>query len=154
MNDEIVHGMPSAKRKLKKGDIVSIDTGVQLDGYYRRFGGYGAGGRSERADQEAAASDARESLELAIDKVRPGNRLFDICGRCRSMWKETGFRLCGRWWATASARSCMKSRRCPITWTGENENPRLREGMVLAIEPMVNAGRAGYEDAGRTSGRP
>ena len=62
------------------------------------------------------------------------------------MWRRTDFRWCASLWATASAPSCTKSRRFPNYVDRRNENPRLKEGMVLAIEPMVNAGAAG--DAG------
>src|SRR5271157_6193036 len=77
VNEEIVHGMPNPKRVLKKGDIVSIDTGVKLDGYY----GDSAitvpiGEVSEQTKRLLKVT--QESLEMAIDRVRPGNRLFDI----------------------------------------------------------------------------
>src|SRR5438067_1632820 len=73
VNDEIVHGMPSAKRKLKKGDIVSIDTGVQLNGYYGDSAiTVGIGQISD--ETQKLMNVTRESLELAIEKARPGNR--------------------------------------------------------------------------------
>jgi methionyl aminopeptidase len=79
VNDEIVHGMPSQKRVLRKGDIVSIDTGVELDGY---FGDSAitvpVGEPNEQVRKLLAVT--KDSLELAIDKVRAGNRLFDVCG--------------------------------------------------------------------------
>src|SRR5438105_15294249 len=76
INEEIVHGMPSAKRILKKGDIVSIDTGVQLDGYYGDSASTVAIG--EISDQAKRLMQVtRESLELAIQQVKAGNRLFD-----------------------------------------------------------------------------
>src|SRR5208283_981712 len=79
VNDEIVHGMPSVKRVLKSGDIVSLDTGVQLNGYFGDSAiTVGVGEISEEARRLMTVT--RESLELAIDKVRDGNRLFDICG--------------------------------------------------------------------------
>src|SRR5580693_3092709 len=90
VNDQIVHGMPSAKTKLKKGDIVSIDTGVQLNGY---FGDSAVtipvGEINESAKKLLEVTKA--SLELAIDKVRPGNRLFDICGTVEQHVVENGF---------------------------------------------------------------
>ena len=90
VNDEIVHGMPSQKRALKPGDIVSIDTGVQLNGYY----GDSAvtvpiGEISEETRRLLEVT--RESLELAIDKARPGNRLFDICGTVERHVTASGF---------------------------------------------------------------
>ncbi len=79
VNDEIVHGMPSQKRALKKGDIVSIDTGVSLDGYFGDSAITVPVGEVDRDGQQAVEGH-RESLELAIEQMRPGNRLFDICG--------------------------------------------------------------------------
>src|SRR5215475_11574745 len=92
VNDEFVHGMPNSKRVLKKGDIVSIDTGVKLDGYY---------GDSAVTVPIGEVSDetkkllqvTQESLELAIDKVRSGNRLFDVCGTVENHVKKNGFSI-------------------------------------------------------------
>ena len=82
--------MPNAKRILKKGDIVSIDTGVKLDGYY----GDSAitvpiGEVSEQTKKLLQVT--QESLELAIDQVRAGNRLFDVCGTVEQHVKSNGF---------------------------------------------------------------
>src|SRR5215467_15008770 len=79
VNSEIVHGMPSPKRVLKKGDIVSLDTGVELDGY---FGDSAITVPVGEVDEpvKKLLQITKESLELAIDKARAGNRLFDICG--------------------------------------------------------------------------
>ena len=118
VNEQIVHGMPSPKTKLKKGDIVSIDTGVQLDGYFGDSAITVPVG--EISDSAKRLLDVtKESLELAIEKVRPGNRLFDICGIGTKLHEEP---------------------QIPNYVDRKNENRRLREGMVLAIEPMVNAG--------------
>src|SRR5579872_3642998 len=92
VNEEIVHGMPSPKRVLKKGDIVSIDTGVQLDGYYGDSAITVAVGEiSEEAKRLMQIT--RESLELAIQKVRDGNRLFDICGTVEQHVLKNGFSI-------------------------------------------------------------
>src|SRR5271156_6759071 len=77
VNDEIVHGMPSAKRKLKQGDIVSLDTGVELGGYFGDSALTVPVGEMN-GEVKRLLDVTREALELAIDKVRPGNRLFDI----------------------------------------------------------------------------
>ena len=90
VNDEIVHGMPSQKRQLKSGDIVSIDTGVQLNGYYGDSAiTVGIGQISEESLRLMDVT--RESLELAIDKARAGNRLFDICGTVERHVTANGF---------------------------------------------------------------
>src|SRR5579872_6019325 len=90
VNDEIVHGMPSQKRSLKGGDIVSIDTGVQLEGYYGDSAITVPVGEIS-AEAKKLIEVTRESLELAIEKVRPGNRLFDICGTVERHVTANGF---------------------------------------------------------------
>lgn len=140
VNDEIVHGMPSAKRVLKAGDIVSIDTGVALDGYY---------GDSAVTVPVGPVSDAlkkllevtRESLEMAIEKVRPGNRLFDICGTVEKHVLANGFSVVREMVGHGIGTKLHEEPQIPNYVDRRNENPRLKEGMVLAIEPMVNMGR-------------
>jgi methionyl aminopeptidase len=141
VNDEIVHGMPSAKRKLKKGDIVSIDTGVQLDGYF---------GDSAVTVPVGEVSDetkkllrvTNEALELAIEKVRSGNRLFDICETVQKHVEGNGFSIVREMVGHGIGTELHEEPQVPNYVDRKNENPRLREGMVLAIEPMVNAGAA------------
>jgi methionyl aminopeptidase len=140
VNNEIVHGMPSARRVLKKGDIVSIDTGVQLDGYY---------GDSAVTVPVGEPNDSvkkllkvtQESLELAIDKVRPGNRLFDVCGTVEKHVTSNGFSIVREYVGHGIGTSLHEEPQIPNYVDRRNENPRLKPGMVLAIEPMVNAGK-------------
>jgi len=142
VNEEIVHGMPSHKRGLKSGDIVSIDTGVQLNGYY----GDSAitvpiGEISDEAKRLIEVT--RESLELAIEKARPGNRLFDICGTVERHVTANGFTVVREFVGHGIGTKMHEEPQIPNYIDRKNENPRLKEGMVLAIEPMVNAGVAG-----------
>ena len=141
VNDEIVHGMPNPKRILKKGDIVSIDTGVSLDGY---FGDseitVGVGELSEQAKKLLKVT--QDSLDLAIDKVREGNRLFDICGTVEQYVVGNGFSIVREYVGHGIGTQLHEEPQIPNYVDKRNENPRLREGMVLAIEPMVNAGKA------------
>ena len=140
VNDEIVHGMPNPKRFLKNGDIVSIDTGVSLDGYYGDSAiTVGIGELSEQAKKLLAVT--KESLELAIDKVREGNRLFDICGTVEDYVVKNGFSIVREYVGHGIGTQLHEEPQVPNYVDKRNENPRLREGMVLAIEPMVNAGR-------------
>jgi methionyl aminopeptidase len=142
VNDEIVHGMPSQKKILKSGDIVSIDTGVQLNGYYGDSAITVAVGQiSEEAQRLIDVT--RESLELAIDKVRPGNRLFDICGTVERHVTSNGFTVVREFVGHGIGTQMHEEPQIPNYIDRRNENPRLKEGMVLAIEPMVNAGAAG-----------
>jgi methionyl aminopeptidase len=140
VNEEIVHGMPNAKCILKSGDIVSIDTGVKLDGYY----GDSAitvpiGQVSEQALKLLQVT--REALELAIDKVRTGNRLFDICGTVEKHVVSNGFSVVREYVGHGIGTQLHEEPQVPNYVDKRNDNPRLKEGMVLAIEPMVNAGK-------------
>ncbi len=140
INEEIVHGMPNPKRILKGGDIVSIDTGVSLEGY---FGDSAltvpVGAVSEQTQKLLDVT--RESLELAIEQVREGNRLFDICGTVEEHVVKNGFSIVREYVGHGIGTQLHEEPQVPNYVDRKNENPRLREGMVLAIEPMVNAGR-------------
>ena len=140
INDEIVHGMPSTKRVLKSGDIVSIDTGVELDGYYGDSAITVAVGQvNEQARKLMRVTE--ESLELAIQQVRAGNRLFDVCGTVERHVVSNGFSIVREFVGHGIGTKLHEEPQIPNYVDRKNENPRLKEGMVLAIEPMVNAGR-------------
>src|SRR5579871_2819435 len=139
VNDEIVHGMPSQKRVLKSGDIVSIDTGVQLNGYYGDSAITVPIGEIPEPVQRLLRV-TRESLELAIEKARAGNRLFDICGTVEKHVTDNGFTVVREMVGHGIGTSLHEEPQIPNYVDRRNENPRLKEGMVLAIEPMVNAG--------------
>jgi methionyl aminopeptidase len=140
VNEEIVHGMPSQKRHLKSGDIVSIDTGVQMNGYYGDSAITVAVG--EISEETKRLIDVtRESLELAIEKARPGNRLFDICGTVERHVTAHGFSVVREFVGHGIGTQMHEEPQIPNYIDRKNENPRLKEGMVLAIEPMVNAGK-------------
>jgi methionyl aminopeptidase len=141
VNDEIVHGMPSAKRTLRKGDIVSIDTGVELNGYYGDSAITVAVGEIDESVKRLLKV-TEESLELAIDKARPGNRLFDICGSVEKHVLANGFSIVREFVGHGIGTQLHEEPQVPNYIDRKNENPRLKEGMVLAIEPMVNAGKA------------
>jgi methionyl aminopeptidase len=140
VNDEIVHGMPSAKRVLKNGDIVSIDTGAEWNGYYGDSAVTIPVG-TVAPEIEKLLEVTRESLELAIDKVRPGNRLLDICGTVQKHVESNGFSIVREYVGHGIGTQLHEEPQVPNYVDRKNENPRLKEGMVLAIEPMVNAGR-------------
>jgi methionyl aminopeptidase len=141
VNDEIVHGMPSQKKVLKSGDIISIDTGVQLNGYYGDSAITVAVG--EVSPETRRLMDVtRESLEMAIEKARPGNRLFDICGTVERHVTANGFSVVREFVGHGIGTQMHEEPQIPNYVDRRSENPRLKEGMVLAIEPMVNAGTA------------
>ncbi|MGO9097781.1 MAG: type I methionyl aminopeptidase [Bryobacteraceae bacterium] len=139
VNEEIVHGMPSARRVLKSGDIVSIDTGVELNGYYGDSAiTLPVGEITPQAGKLLAVT--REALELAIDQARPGNRLSDICGTVQRHVESNGFSVVREYVGHGIGTQLHEEPQIPNYVDRRGENPRLKEGMVLAIEPMVNAG--------------
>ncbi|HOL72898.1 MAG TPA: type I methionyl aminopeptidase [Bryobacteraceae bacterium] len=142
VNDEIVHGMPSAKRVLKSGDVVSVDIGVELEGYYGDSAATFPVGKIS-PEVERLLRVTREALELAIDKARPGNRLFDICGTVQRHVESNGFSVVREYVGHGIGTQLHEEPQVPNYVDRSNENPRLKEGMVLAIEPMVNAGKPG-----------
>jgi methionyl aminopeptidase len=140
VNDEIVHGMPSQKRVLKAGDIVSIDTGASLEGYFGDSATTVAIGEvSEQATKLMKVTE--ESLELAIQMAREGNRLFDISGTVEKHVTGNGFSIVREYVGHGIGTSLHEEPQIPNYVDRKSENPRLKEGMVLAIEPMVNAGK-------------
>lgn len=142
VNHEIVHGMPSTRRVLKKGDIVKIDTGVELEGYF---------GDSAVTVPVGVISDSlhrllavtQESLELAIAQARPGNRLADISGTVEKHVVSNGFSIVREFVGHGIGTKLHEEPQIPNYIDRQHENPRLKEGMVLAIEPMVNEGKPG-----------
>jgi len=140
VNEEVVHGMPSAKRVLKEGDIVSIDTGVAVDGYYGDSAITVPVGRVSEETQRLLRV-TEEALELAIAQMKAGNRLFDVCGAIERHVTQNGFSVVREFVGHGIGTSLHEEPQVPNYVDRRNENPRLKEGMVLAIEPMVNAGR-------------
>ena len=140
VNEEVVHGMPSAKRVLKEGDIVSIDTGVAIDGYYGDSAITVPVGRIS-GETRRLLEVTQESLELAIAQMKAGNRLFDVCGAIERHVTQNGFSVVREFVGHGIGASLHEEPQVPNYVDRRNENPRLKEGMVLAIEPMVNAGR-------------
>ncbi len=94
----------------------------------------------------------KESLELAIDKMRAGNRLFDVCGTVEQHVLSNGFSIVREFVGHGIGTSLHEEPQVPNYVDRKNENPRLKEGMVLAIEPMVNAGSRNRR-CWRTGGR-
>lgn len=141
VNDEIVHGMPSKTRKLNKGDIVSIDTGLCLNGYYGDSAiTVGVGELSERVQKLLRVTE--ESLELAIEQMKPGNRLSDVSGAVEKHVVANGFTVVREMVGHGIGTKLHEEPQVPNYVDRRHENPRLKEGIVLAIEPMVNLGRA------------
>jgi methionyl aminopeptidase len=143
INEEVVHGIPKASRKLAEGDIISLDFGVALEGYYGDAAVTVPVG--EIAPETRRLLDAtRESLDRAIEQVRPGRRLSDISHAVESCVKQHGFSVVRDFVGHGIGTKMHEEPQLP-NFGEPGRGPRLEEGMVLAIEPMVNAGTAEVE---------
>lgn len=137
VNEEIIHGIPS-NRRLKEGDIVSLDMGVIVDGYYGDSAiTVPVGEISEGADKLLRVSE--EALELAIDKARLGNRVGDISAAVQQYVENNGFSVVREFVGHGIGRQLHEEPQVP-NYGQPGRGPVLKEGMVLALETMVNAG--------------
>jgi len=139
INDEIVHGIPSAKRVLKAGDIVSIDCGVVLDGYYGDAAITVAVGDSVAPERKRLMEVTEQSLYKAIDQVKIGNTISDIGGAVQEFVEANGFSVVREFVGHGIGTKLHEEPQVP-NFRSRGADMRLREGMVLAIEPMVNSG--------------
>lgn len=137
INEQVVHGIPG-KRKIKKGDIVSVDIGVELDGYFGDAAKTFIVG-NVKDDVQKLVDVTKESLDLAIEQAHVGNRLSDIGHAVQTCVEQAGFSvvrdLVGHGIGTQMHEEPQIKNYGPA-----NQGPRLKEGMVFAIEPMINMG--------------
>lgn len=140
INEEVVHGIPSKKRVLQEGDVVKIDIGVQLNGYFGDSATTVPVGKIS-PEVERLLRVTKESLDLAIEKVVDGNRLFDICGTVQKHVESNGYSIVREFVGHGIGAKLHEEPHVPNYVDPKVRNPRLREGMVFAIEPMVAAGQ-------------
>ena len=144
INEEIVHGIPKAGRKLKPGDIVGLDFGVVYKGYYGDAARTVAIGKvSESATRLMRVT--RESLYAGIEQARVGNRISDIAQAVQRTAEDAGFAVVTDFAGHGIGRKLHEDPQVPNYFRPGMPNPRLQEGMVLAIEPMINEGTAELE---------
>ncbi|MGH9565094.1 MAG: type I methionyl aminopeptidase [Candidatus Angelobacter sp.] len=142
VNNEIIHGIPSEKRVLKDGDIVSIDCGVVLDGYYGDAAITVPVGGSLTPELKKLLDVTEESLKKAIQEVRLGKTLGDVGAAVQEHVEANGFSVVRDFVGHGIGTRLHEDPQVP-NFGVRGHGARLREGMVLAIEPMVNVGRAG-----------
>ena len=139
VNNEVIHGIPNERGKLKDGDIVSVDCGVVVDGFYSDCAvTYPIGAPSAAVQKLLRVTEA--SLYAAIDKAVPGGRLFDISHAVQSMCEAEGFGVVREFVGHGIGRSMHEDPQLPNIGN-PGKGPRLKAGMVLAIEPMINLGK-------------
>lgn len=139
INNEVVHGIPSAERKLRNGDLVSIDTGVVMDGYYGDSAITVAVGQKVAAKARKLLEVTEASLESAIRAVKPGATLGDVGAAVQERVEAEGFSVVRDFVGHGIGTKLHEDPQVPNYGT-RGEGPKLKAGMVLAIEPMVNAG--------------
>jgi methionyl aminopeptidase len=139
INSEVVHGIPSSKRRINEGDIVSLDFGAECEGYFADAAVTVAVGEIS-PERDRLLRVTRESLDRAIEKVRSGNRLSDISAAVQQWAEQGGFAVVREFVGHGIGTRMHEEPQLP-NYGEPGRGPKLREGMVLAIEPMVTAGR-------------
>jgi methionyl aminopeptidase len=138
VNDEVIHGIPNDRRTLKDGDVVSIDCGVVVDGFYSDAAvSYPIGTPTPEVQKLLRVTEA--SLYSAIEKAVPDGRLFDISHAVQSMCEGEGLGVVREFVGHGIGRSMHEDPQLPNVGSA-GKGPRLKPGMVLAIEPMINLG--------------
>jgi methionyl aminopeptidase len=142
LNEEVIHGIPGP-RALAEGDIVSVDVGVELNGYFSDAAVTLPVGQVSRA-RERLLKVTRECLERGIAQAVPGNRVSDISRAVFEHAAANGYGVVREYCGHGTGFSMHEDPQVP-NYVGSGPNPRLKEGMVLAIEPMINAGTGDVE---------
>jgi methionyl aminopeptidase len=139
-NSMIVHGIPGSYR-LQDGDILSVDCGAIVEGYHGDAA-YTVGIGEIGADAEKLIRVTEDSLWAGIARMQEGNRLHDIGAAVQTVAEGAGFSVVREYVGHAIGTAMHEDPQVPNYWPG-TPGPRLKTGMVFAIEPMVNAGGAG-----------
>jgi len=134
INEEVVHGIPSAKRKIREGDIVGLDLGCIVEGYYADCA-FTLPIGTVPAKVQKLLDVTRESLDLAIQECRPGRRLSDVSHAVQA----NGFAVVRAFVGHGIGRALHEEPQIP-NFGDPGRGPQLKPGMVLAIEPMVTMG--------------
>ena len=138
VNNEVIHGIPNASRVLQEGDVVSVDCGVIVDGFYSDCAvTYPVGQLKPEVEKLLRVTEA--SLYAGIEKAVSGGRLFDISAAVQTVCEAEGFGVVREFVGHGIGKSMHEDPQLPNYGT-EGKGPRLKPGMVLAIEPMINAG--------------
>ena len=138
INDELVHGIPNKKRKLKEGDIVSVDSGTIYEGFVADSAF--TGGVGQISSQAQALLDVtREALQAGIEKMRPGNRTGDVSAAIQNYVESRGFYVTREYTGHGVGRDMHEGPQVP-NYGMAGSGVLLRPGMTIAIEPMVLVG--------------
>lgn len=146
INEEVVHGIPSEERKLSEGDVVSIDCGVLLNGFFGDHAwSFPVGRVSDEAMRLLATGEAALMQGIAAAKI--GNRLYDISAAIENCAVNAGFSVVRDYVGHGVGRKLHEEPQVP-NFGKAGTGPKLRRGLVLALEPMINAGTYEVEVSG------
>jgi methionyl aminopeptidase len=140
VNDEVVHGIPSKRRVLEEGDIVSIDCGAIIDGWHGDAALTVAVGQTT-PDMKRLMQITQESLEKGIEMVQPGKRMGDVSAAIQRYAEDHGYGVVREYVGHGIGREMHEEPQVP-NWGSPGRGVLLKKGMALALEPMVNAGKA------------
>ncbi len=139
INDEIVHGIPSPSRVINSGDLVSMDIGVIIDGFYGDAAISTVVDTPKQPESQRLIDCARDALFQGIEKVRKGKRLGDVCHAIQKRVESDGFGVVRQFVGHGIGRNLHEPPEVP-NYGEKGRGPKLKKGMVIAIEPMVTAG--------------
>ncbi|MDA7434853.1 type I methionyl aminopeptidase [Synechococcus sp. AH-601-J22] len=142
INNEVVHGIPSSKRVIHRGDLIKVDTGAYFEGYHGDSCITVCVGDVSK-EAQTLSRVARESLMAGIGQVKAGNTLLDIAGAVEDHVKANGFSVVEDYTGHGVGRNLHEEPSVFNFRTDELPNVTLRPGMTLAIEPILNAGSKG-----------
>ena len=139
INNEVVHGIPNKNKIIKEGDLVKIDTGAYMDGYHGDSCVSICVGSVDK-EVEKLCNVAYEALYAGLNKIKAGNTLLDIAGAIEDVVKKNGFSVVEDYTGHGVGRNLHEEPSVFNFRTKDLPNVVLREGMTLAVEPIVNAG--------------
>ncbi|HEY8691784.1 MAG TPA: type I methionyl aminopeptidase [Chloroflexota bacterium] len=140
VNDEVVHGIPSKRRMVSEGDIISIDCGAIIDGWHGDAAVTVPVGHTN-AEMERLLKVTEESLHKGIDLAVPGKRLGDVSAAIQRYAEAQGYSVVREYVGHGIGREMHEEPQIP-NWGTPGRGVLLKQGMALALEPMVNAGKA------------
>ncbi|MCI5161146.1 MAG: type I methionyl aminopeptidase [Candidatus Electrothrix sp. AX5] len=140
INEQIVHGIPSKKVKVREGDIVSVDFGVIYNGFYGDSAVTIPVGKLTTR-KERLLQVTQEALERGIRQVKIGNRISDVSAAVQEHAENNGFSVVRQFVGHGIGSSLHEAPEVP-NYIQDQPSPRILEGMVIAIEPMINIGTA------------
>jgi len=140
LNQEIVHGIPSPKRVLKEGDLLSLDFGAIWEGFHADSAvTVFVGGRAHSAEAEKLVRVTEEALEAGISQIRPGGHLSDISHAVEQVAVGAGFEVVKEYVGHGVGRALHEDPQIP-NYGPPGRGPAMKPGLVIAVEPMVNLG--------------